>query len=66
MLTRRECQVAGYAALGHSNKLIAYELGLAPGTVAYYLATAGGKLRVRSRAGLIRRLTAAQGTQRAG
>ena len=48
-LTRREAQVAGYAALGHGNKLIAYELGLAVSTVANYLATSCRKLGVRSR-----------------
>jgi DNA-binding CsgD family transcriptional regulator len=43
-LTARERQVAGYAALGHSNKLIAYELGLAPNTVSGLLAKAREKL----------------------
>jgi len=52
-LSPRESQVAGAAALGHSNKLIAYELGLAPSTVAKLLARARAKLGVRSRVELI-------------
>lgn len=48
-LTRREAQVAAYAALGHGNKLIAYELGLSVSTVATHLASARRKLRARSR-----------------
>jgi DNA-binding CsgD family transcriptional regulator len=43
-LTWRERQVAAYAALGHANKLIAYELGLSVGTVGQHLATARAKL----------------------
>jgi DNA-binding CsgD family transcriptional regulator len=39
-LTERERQVLGYAELGHSNKLIAYELGLSSSTVATLLAKA--------------------------
>jgi len=48
-LTYRERQVLSYAALGHSNKFIAYELGLAPATVATHLGRGMQKLRVRSR-----------------
>jgi DNA-binding CsgD family transcriptional regulator len=48
-LSRREEQVLGYAALGHSNKLIAYELGLAHSTVRVLLARAAGKLGARGR-----------------
>jgi DNA-binding CsgD family transcriptional regulator len=43
-LTKRELQVARYAALGHSNKSIAYELGLSPSTVGVLLARARKKL----------------------
>jgi DNA-binding CsgD family transcriptional regulator len=43
-LTPRELQVASYASLGHSNKLIAYTLGLAVPTVARYLERARRKL----------------------
>jgi DNA-binding CsgD family transcriptional regulator len=52
-LAPRERQVLGYAALGHSNKFIAYELGISPSTVAVLLSRAARKLRVRSRAALI-------------
>jgi len=52
-LTRRERQVVGFAALGHSNKLIAYEMGLSVSTVAVYLSVAAEKLGVSSRAELI-------------
>jgi len=48
-LSRRESQVASFAAKGHGNKLIAYELGLAVSTVANHLATACRKLGLRSR-----------------
>ena len=53
-LSPREAQVVAYAAQGHSNKLIAYELGIAPSTVAMHLSTAGGKLNAKSRVELIR------------
>jgi DNA-binding NarL/FixJ family response regulator len=59
-LTPREHQVVSYAALGHSNKLIAYELGLAESTVAMRISRAAKKLGVRSRVDLIRTLWAAQ------
>jgi DNA-binding CsgD family transcriptional regulator len=48
-LSQREEQVLGYAALGHSNKLIAYELGLAHSTVRVLLARASAKLGARGR-----------------
>lgn len=53
-LSPREAQVVAYAAQGHANKLIAYELGIAPSTVAMHLSTAGGKLGAKSRVELIR------------
>jgi DNA-binding CsgD family transcriptional regulator len=43
-LTPREQQVLGYADLGHSNKLIAYSLGLAVSTVSTLLSSARRKL----------------------
>jgi len=52
-LTAQERKIAGYAALGHSSKLIAYELGLAPSTVAERLQIALSKLGIRSRSELI-------------
>jgi DNA-binding CsgD family transcriptional regulator len=53
-LTPREQQVAACAAMGHSNKLIAYDLGLSVGSVAVLLSRAAKKLGVRGRVGLIR------------
>ncbi len=55
LLAPRERQVLGFAALGHSNKLIAYELGLAPSTVRVLLARAGARLGVSSRTALVER-----------
>ncbi|NBC30005.1 MAG: hypothetical protein GVY29_08435 [Spirochaetes bacterium] len=51
-LTRREAQVATYAAQGHTYKVIGYELGIAISTVATHLGTALGKLGLASRAEL--------------
>jgi Bacterial regulatory proteins, luxR family len=44
-LTERERQIVAYADLGQPNKLIAYQLGLSPSTVAVHLARAREKLR---------------------
>jgi DNA-binding CsgD family transcriptional regulator len=46
-LTPRERQVIGYASLGHSNKLIAYELGLSRSTISVLLGRATAKLGAR-------------------
>lgn len=54
VLTTREQQVASHAALGHSNKVIAYELGLTSSTVATHLSSAARKLGARNRIELIR------------
>lgn len=51
-LSAREEQVAGYAALGHPVKLIAYELGLSSSTVSEHLASAMQKLGIETRAEL--------------
>jgi DNA-binding NarL/FixJ family response regulator len=51
-LTPRERQVAGYVALGQSNKLIAYELGISPSTVGVLVGRAAKKLGAKSRAAL--------------
>jgi DNA-binding CsgD family transcriptional regulator len=51
-LTSRERQIAARAALGHSNKLIAYELGVSPSTVATFLTRALKKLGCATRAEL--------------
>jgi DNA-binding CsgD family transcriptional regulator len=52
-LSPRERQVLAYAKLGHHNKLIAYELGIADSTVRVLLARAAAKLGVRSRRELL-------------
>jgi DNA-binding CsgD family transcriptional regulator len=52
-LSTRERQVLAYAALGHSNKLIAYELGLADSTVRVLLYRAAAKLGATRREDLI-------------
>jgi DNA-binding CsgD family transcriptional regulator len=59
-LTLRERQVVGFAALGHSNKLIAYELGLKPSTVATHLGSAARKLGLAGRLALIKQLRASR------
>ena len=52
-LTRRETQVATYAAQGHTNKFIAYELGIGVSTVATHLRSALHKLGLSRRAELV-------------
>jgi DNA-binding CsgD family transcriptional regulator len=51
--TPRERQVVGYAALGHDNKVIAYDLGIAHSTVKVLMARAAQKLGVGTRAEVI-------------
>ena len=51
-LSAREQQVVAFVALGHANKVIAYELGLSPSTVAVLITRASRKLGVKSRAEL--------------
>ena len=53
-LTARERAIAHLATLGKSNKLIAYEVGLAESTVGNHLAAAMRKLGASSRVDLIR------------
>lgn len=48
-LSEREKQVIGFAKLGHHNKLIAYELGIAASTVRVLMSRAASKLGVRTR-----------------
>jgi DNA-binding NarL/FixJ family response regulator len=62
-LTRREREIVAFAALGHTNKLIAYELGLAPTTVATHLASASAKLGASTRIELVRAFEAARKTE---
>jgi DNA-binding CsgD family transcriptional regulator len=52
-LSPRERQVSSLAELGHSNKLIAYELGLAHSTVRVLLARAAAKMGVRTRSEVV-------------
>jgi DNA-binding CsgD family transcriptional regulator len=52
-LSRREAQVATYAAQSHTNKEIAYELGLSVSTVASHLSKALTKLGLGSRTELV-------------
>lgn len=52
-LTDRELDVLARLAEGYGNKLIAYELGLAPSTVGTLLKRAAAKLGARSRAELV-------------
>jgi DNA-binding CsgD family transcriptional regulator len=52
-LTLRERQIVGYAALGHDNKTIAYDLGIAHGTVRVLVARAASRFQVHSRKALI-------------
>jgi DNA-binding CsgD family transcriptional regulator len=51
-LSAREQQVVAFVALGHANKVIAYELGLSPSTVGVLITRASRKLGVRSRSEL--------------
>ena len=53
VLSRRERQVVAAAASGRSNKLIAYELGLAHSTVRVLLARAAHRLHAKSREELV-------------
>ncbi|MEM7437727.1 MAG: LuxR C-terminal-related transcriptional regulator [Myxococcota bacterium] len=55
-LTERERQVATYAGLGESNKLIAYRLGLSESRVSKALQNAMQKLKTRNRAQLVARM----------
>jgi DNA-binding CsgD family transcriptional regulator len=49
----RERQAVHYAGLGHSNKLIAYELGIATSTVGVLLWRAAAKVGAKTRGALI-------------
>jgi DNA-binding CsgD family transcriptional regulator len=52
-LTLRERQIVAYAALGHDNKVIAYDLGIAHSTVKVLMARAANKIGAKSRSELI-------------
>ena len=53
LLSPRELQVLAAAAIGQTNKVIAFELGLSDSTVRVHLARSGKKLRVNKRAELV-------------
>ncbi len=55
-LSPRERQALALAAMGHHNKLVAYEMGISASTVRVLLTRAFKKLGVRSRAEAIARL----------
>ena len=57
-LTKREAQVATYAALGESGKLIGYRLGLSTSRVSALLNDSMRKLRVKTQAELVVKLRA--------
>ena len=57
-LSARERQVVSYASFGHSNKLIAYELGISHATVRVLMARAATKLGVKTRDELARLVAA--------
>ena len=54
-LSPRELQAVAFAALGHNNKLIAYEMGIAAETVRVLLHRAARKLDAHDRDELILR-----------
>src|SRR5439155_26435064 len=58
-ITRREQEVVEYASRGWSNKVIAYELGVATSTVSTHLAHAAAKLGLSSRGAVIQTYLAA-------
>jgi len=60
-LSERERQVVALAAMGHANKMIAYELGIAISTVGVLLGRAARKFGATKRAALIEAYDAAIG-----
>lgn len=52
-LSKRERQIVGYLAIGHTSKLIAYELGVSDATVRVLIHRAMQKTSVDSRQGLV-------------
>lgn len=65
-LSERERRIASYASLGHSNKLIAFELGMCSSSVATQLTSATRKLGLASRETLLHAFAVLdRGTKRA-
>jgi DNA-binding NarL/FixJ family response regulator len=62
-LSPQELRVVSYAALGHQQKYIGYELGLTPSSVSRTLASALQKLRLKNRQELINRFGPRRGGQ---
>ena len=62
-LTERESQVVTYAASGHTNKMIAYRLGLSSSHVSLLVRGAMRKLGVRTRAQLVKKIRDLQALQ---
>lgn len=60
-LTPREQQVVAFVAMGHADKLVAYELGLAESTVQSHLSSAMRKMCIPNRTELIRAVLALAG-----
>jgi DNA-binding CsgD family transcriptional regulator len=56
LLSEREREVVLWAAAGHDNKVIAYELGLSASTVRVLVSRAAAKVGARSRAELLERV----------
>jgi DNA-binding CsgD family transcriptional regulator len=56
-LTERESQVVAEAVMGHTNKMIAYRLGLSTGHVSLLLCSSMRKLGVRKRAQLVEKMS---------
>jgi DNA-binding CsgD family transcriptional regulator len=56
LLSERELQVVLWAAAGHANKVIAYELGVSHSTVRVLLARAATKIGVRTRVELLEKV----------
>lgn len=65
-LTQLEVNVARLASVGHSNKLLAYELGVAESTISTALSRAITKLGVASRAELVELVWSFGGAHDAG
>lgn len=57
-LSARERQVVAFAALGHSNKLIAYALGISVSAVGMLMSRAAAKVGAKSRIALIQAYSA--------